>query len=159
MSGPSFGIEDETAEVRLPGVPFPFRVPAGWECSPTEPALAGAVRWVCFDATWAGAGRPPGGVVEVQRCGPPCDSDTWDLLRFAVSPDRGWRRVDVSTLVSEDPQGIGGTSGRARLEMSRVFAARPDGVVDTHVYVELGGPPDGYDDLQKVANDIRANTP
>jgi len=159
VSGFSFGPDDATVEMRLPGVPFPFRVPEGWECTPADPAIEGAVRWACTDVTWTGAGPAPGGVVEVAACGPPCSSDTWDILRFGSTEDFGWRRVDVSTLISEDPSGAFDEQGRARIQLSRVYPAAGDGVLDTHVYLDLTCPPEGFPDVQAVANDVRANTP
>jgi hypothetical protein len=142
--------------MRLAGVPFPFRVPATWECSTSSVSTGDSVRWVCFDAAWTRDDSPPGGVVEVQACGPPCDSATWDALRLALSDDTGWRQVDVGTLLAEDAVAA---ADHSRLRMSRIFSGQRDGTVDTHVYVELSAPTDVYALVQAVANDIRANTP
>jgi len=142
--------------MRLAGLPFPFRVPATWQCRSSDLATGGAVRWVCLDAAWTRAGDPPGGIVEVQRCAGQCTSQAWEALRLGLTDENGWNVVDVGTLVAEDSFS---DPDRSRIRMSRIFSAQRDGDVDTHVYVELASPPDMYPQLQAVANDIRANTP
>ena len=159
VSGPSFGAQDETREMRLAGLPFPFRTPATWGCLRSDEATPPAVRWVCIDDRWLleeRPGNPPGGIIHVQPCPAPCGDSQWQALRDEHAPDAGWRLVDVATVAHEDTDP---ESGEYRVRVSHVFAGTPGGPVDTHVFVRMSAPPGFEDDVRKVVNDIRANTP
>ena len=158
VAGPSFTAEDDTREMRLAGLPFPFRTPATWTCE-REAAAPPVVRWACVDVEWLTQGRegaPPGGAIEVQPCPAPCDDMQWELLRDRYAPQANWQFVDVTTAASQDVDEV---SGYERIRMSHVFAAPPGDVPDTHVFVDMSGPTELADDVRRVVNDIRANTP
>ncbi|HZI97596.1 MAG TPA: hypothetical protein VFD41_08735 [Actinomycetales bacterium] len=159
VSGPSFGPQDETSEMRLEGLTFGFRTPATWGCLRSDGAVPPAVRWVCLDDRWLleeRPGNPPGGIIHAQPCPAPCGEPQWQALRDEHAPDAAWRLVDVATVVSED---VDPGTGEFRIRMSHVFSATPDGSLDTHVFVRMTAPPGFEDDVRKVVNDIRANTP
>jgi hypothetical protein len=159
VAGPSFTPDEDTREMRLEGLPFAFRVPATWGCLRSDRAREPAVRWICIDDRWVTEDRdgvPPGGIVEVAPCPTTCTDAEWEALRDAHAPLAAWRAVDAQTAVAEDsPQD---RPGAYRIRMSRVFSATGDPDPDTHVYVEMTGDPDQVEALQKVVNDIRANT-
>ncbi len=160
VAGPSFGAQEQTREMRLEGLPFPFRTPATWGCQRSDVATPPAVRWVCLDDRWIleeRPGSPPGGVIHVQPCPAPCGDDAWQSLRTEHAPDADWQVVDVATVVHEDTEPD--TAGTYRIRMSHVFASSPGGPPDTHVYVRMTAPQGFEDDVRKVVNDIRANTP
>ena len=160
VSGPSFGAQDETREMRLEGLPFPFRTPATWGCLRSDAATPPEVRWVCLDDRWIleeRPGTPPGGVIHVQPCPAPCGDVEWQGLRDQHAPGAPWEIVDATTVAVQDTDPDSG--GAYRIRMSHLFSSTPGGPPDTHVFVSMTAPEGFEDDVRKVVNDIRANTP
>jgi len=157
VSGPVF-TDEETVELRLEGLPFPFRVPAGWECVRSDSPPS--VLYLCMDAAAVSA-RPEikasAGFIEVTPCDEVCDDLEWALLRALRSEEPGWRLVDEGTVVAEDTDPVAPTFQRIR--MSRVYDPAGGEEPTTHVYAEFVAAPENYDDARKIVNDIRANTP
>ncbi len=157
VSGPVF-TDEETVELRLDGLPFPFRVPAGWECvrSDSPPSVI----YLCMDAA-AVSERPEvkasAGFIEVTSCDGVCDDREWALLRALRGEDPGWQLVDEGTALAEDIDPAGPTFQRIR--MSRIYDPAGGEEPTTHVYAEFVAAPENYDDVRKIVNDIRANTP
>lgn len=158
--GPTFGTDEPTYLMDLGGFPFDFRVPGSWGCIRSSKAGPGATRWVCIDEGYvfgSKTGDPPGGIIEVRDCPAPCGSDEWSVVRDTL-PVRGeWRNVDDSTMYAEWQ--VPDQPERVAVAMSHVFSSESDGSVDTHVAVRLTGSTEELSDLQKILNDIRANTP
>lgn len=156
VAGPSFTPDDETTVMTLPGLTFAFRAPTGWECERTEDVPEPVVRYACEDRTDPSEENPPGGVIEVAPCPQPCGPDAWTVLLARYAPLAAWRPVDAQTAVVEDRPAD--APGRYRIRMSRIFSTEPGTAPDSHVYVEMTGEPQDVETLQKVVNDIRANT-
>jgi hypothetical protein len=93
----------------------------------------------------------------VQPCPAPCGDREWEALRDEHAPGTDWQVIDVATVVQEDADP--GLAGDYRIRMSHLFASTPGGPLDTHVFVRMTAPPGFEDDVRKVVNDIRANTP
>jgi hypothetical protein len=161
VSGPSFLPDEQTRELRLAGLPFPFRVPATWGCLRSSSVEEPLVRWVCLDERWLAEGRagaPPGGVVEVRPCRAGCPATEWSALRELYGDGDRWEAVDATTALIEDT--APGAPGSYRIRMSHLFSSEGTaGQTDLHVFVRLSGPAEQTELLQKVVNDIRANTP
>jgi hypothetical protein len=160
VSGPSFLPDEDTREMRLAGLPFAFRVPATWGCLRSSTVEEPLVRWVCLDERWIAEDRDgavPGGVVEVRPCRAGCRAAEWSALRDLYGGVARWDAIDATTAVIEDTDA--GEPGSYRIRMSHLFASSGGGEPDMHVFVRLSGPAEQTELLQKVVNDIRANTP
>ncbi len=159
VAGPSFTEDDRAVEMRLAGLPFPFRVPEGWECSRDAEAAAPVVRYICSDTAFDDSDGlpPPSGVVQVEPCPPPCGDLEWETLRNQASDDGGWVLVDDTTVTVLDfsPE----LPLYERIRMSRLYSPVGGEMPDTHVYSEFTAPPELFGEVQKITNDIRANTP
>ena len=156
VAGPSFTPEDDTQVMGLPGLPFAFRVPGTWQCERSDDVPEPVVRYRCEDRSDPSEENPPGGVIEMAPCPQPCGSDAWEVLRARYAPLGAWRPVDAQTAVVEDlPAEVPGTY---RIRMSRIFSTVPGSAPDSHVFVGMTGGPQDVETLQKVVNDIRANT-
>lgn len=158
VAGPGFTSGDETVELRLAGLPFPFRVPLGWECA-DDGATPPVVRYRCTDTRFPeSAERPaPSGLVQVEPCPVPCGDPEWGLLRDGAQDDPGWTLVDVTTAVALDVDPV--QPGYQRIRMSRVWSPVGAEVPDTHLFTVFSAPPERFGEVQKITNDIRANTP
>jgi hypothetical protein len=161
VAGPTFGADEPTYLMDLEGFPFDFRVPRSWGCVRSDKGGPGATRWVCIDEGYifgSKTGDPPGGIIEVRECPAPCGSDEWTTARDTLVGVHGdWRRVDETTMYAEWQ--VPDESGRVSVAMSHIFSAESDGSADTHVAVRLTGSPDELPNMQKIINEIRANTP
>ncbi len=159
VAGPGFTRDDRTVEMRLAGLPFPFRVPEGWECARDTSAVEPVVRYACTDTTSTGSSTlpPPSGIVQVEPCPGPCGDAEWDTLRNRANDDEGWVLVDPTTAsaLDVDPE----LPLYERIRMSRIWSPIGGEMPDTHVYTEFTSPPELFGDVQKITNDIRANTP
>ena len=156
VAGPSFVPDDDTREMRLAGLPFAFRVPVSWECERDEDVPEPVVRYRCHDRSDPADEDPAGGVVEVVPCPPPCGAQAWETLRARYAPLPAWRPVDAQTAVLEHVPAT--RPGGYEIRMSRIFSSVPDRLPDTHVFVQMTGAAQDVETLQKVVNDIRANT-
>lgn len=159
LGGEQFTDEDATTEMRLAGLPFPFRVPDGWQCVRSVEEQD-SVLYLCMD--FEAVAQDPtqtaaSGLVEVITCEGRCDQAEWDLLHGLRSDDTGWRPVDAGTVVAEDTDPY--RDDFRRIRMSRVYdpAGGPEPTV--HVYAEFTAPAEQYDEVRKVVDDIRRNTP
>ncbi len=159
VAGPGFTRDDRTVEMRLAGLPFPFRVPEGWECVQDTTAVEPVVRYTCTDGTSDGATllRPPSGIVQVEPCPGLCGDAEWDALRNRANDDDGWVLVDPTTAAALDVDP--GLPLYERIRMSRIWSPIGAEMPDTHLYTEFTAPPQLFGVVQKITNDIRANTP
>lgn len=159
MAGPNFTEDDRTVEMRLDGLPFPFRVPEGWECARDPEAVAPVVRYICTDVTFDDSAGlpPPSGLVQVEPCPSPCGDLEWETLRNAANDDGGWALVDETTAAAldVDPE----LPMYQRIRMSRLWSPLGGEMPDMHVYTEFTAPPELFGEVQRITNDIRANTP
>lgn len=159
LGGEQFGEDEVTTEQRLAGLPFPFRVPDGWQCVRSVEERD-SVLYLCMD--FEAVAQDPtrtaaSGLIEVMSCGGPCDQTEWALLRGVRSEDAGYALVDAGTLVSEDQDPYRPDFQRVR--MSRVYdpAGGPEPTV--HVYVEFSASAEQYPEVRRVVEDVRVNTP
>jgi len=159
LGGEQFTDRDATTELRLAGLPFPFRVPDGWQCVRSVEEQD-SVLYLCMD--FAAVAQDPtrtaaSGLVEVITCEGPCDRSEWALLRGLRSDDTGYRLVDPGTAVAEDDDPY--RPDFRRIRMSRVYdpAGGPEPTV--HVYAEFTAPAEQYEEIRKVVDDIRVTTP
>jgi hypothetical protein len=159
IGGEQFTEQDATTELRLAGLPFPFRVPDGWQCVRSVEEQD-SVLYLCMD--FEAVAQDPtrtaaSGLVEVVACDGPCDPDEWALLRGLRSDDSGYVEVDAGTVVAEDADPYRDTFRRIR--MSRVYDPAGGAEPTLHVYAEFTAPVDQYAEVRKVVDDIRVNTP
>jgi len=159
LGGEQFDEDDVTVEQRLAGLPFPFRLPDGWQCVRSVEEQD-SVLYLCMD--FAAVARNPtqtaaSGLIEVVTCDGPCDSAEWLLLRGLRSEDEGYEILDTGTVLAEDQDPF--RPDFQRIRMSHVYD--PAGGVEptVHVYVEFSAPADQYAEVRKVVEDIRVNTP
>ena len=162
VKGPTYGEGEQTFLMDLDGFPFDFRAPKTWGCVRSGNPGPGAVRWVCVDDSYAFSGKPgvpPGGIIEVKRCPSACSPTQWTRIRDELPDiDANWQRTDATTTYAEWAVGAG-ESARVSVAMSHVFGTKSTGSRDTHVAVRLAGPPSETKTLQKIVNEIRAQTP
>jgi hypothetical protein len=159
LGGEQFGPDEPTTELRLADLPFPFRVPEGWQCVRSTDEIA-SVLYLCMD--FDAVAREPmenhaSGVIELTACDDVCDQQEWAALRALRSDDVGYDLVDAGTLLSEDEDPW--EDGFRRIRMSRVYdpAGTPEPRV--HVYVEFSAPAEEYPEVRRVVDDVRVNTP
>ena len=159
LGGEQFGPDEATTELRLAGLPFPFRVPEGWQCVRSTDEIA-SVLYLCMD--FDAVARAPmenhaSGVIELTTCDDVCDQREWAALRELRSDDVGYALVDAGTLLSEDEDPF--EDAFRRIRMSRVFD--PAGGVEprAHVYVEFSAPVEEYPEVRRLVDDVRVNTP
>jgi hypothetical protein len=159
LGGEQFGADEPTTELRLAGLPFPFRVPDGWQCVRSVEEQQ-SVLYLCmdFDAVAQDPTRTAAsGLVEVTGCDGPCDQAEWSLLRSLRSDDAGYEAVDAGTVLAEDTDPY--RTDFRRVRMSRVYdpGGGPDPTV--HVYAEFSAPAEQYPEVLRIVDDIRVNTP
>ena len=142
-----------------PLLPFAFRIPKAWRCSPTAvlggPALDG---YACQPADRANRQLV---VVATKRCVDACDaneqaglSENWFQRVWDRQPQPLTR--DQTTMTVEDN---GKVSGVYELVLSHFFADAPGEPVCWQVVVDATGPAASHVDVQKITNDIRSQTP
>ncbi|MEJ5946779.1 hypothetical protein WDZ17_15890 [Pseudokineococcus basanitobsidens] len=153
--GPSFGPGDDTEVLTLDGLPFSFRVPAGWTCE--RAPLEEVVRYDCSAPT-----GDAGGFLQLQPCPAPCGEASWFALQDLLAPGATWFPVDVTTVAAEDS--APGREASYRLRMSHLLVAgeRESSELDdldTHLYAEFWSSSEDREQVQAVVNDLRANTP
>ncbi|WP_026415174.1 hypothetical protein [Actinomadura oligospora] len=160
--GPTFGGGDKLHLMKLNGLPFDFNVPDEWGCMRSDKAPF-SNRWICLHE---GKGFPPtggtsaGGLVALQPCPSGCGPAQRETARNAmVISAKDWRPTDPTTQYAEETGANSKNERVVRVAMSHVFASRQGGPVDTAVAVQLTGPPDEKDDMQKIINEIRHHTP
>lgn len=159
LGGEQFGEDEATTELRLAGLPFPFRVPEGWQCVRSTDEIA-SVLYLCMD--FDAVARAPlenhaSGVIELTRCDDVCDQQEWAALRAVRTDDVGFSLVDAGTLLSEDEDPW--EEGFRRIRMSRVYDPAGGAEPRAHVYVEFSAPADEYPEVRRVVEDVRVNTP
>ncbi|SHN44146.1 hypothetical protein [Cryptosporangium aurantiacum] len=149
--GSVFDEGEQTDIVQREGWPFAFRVPVGWFCD------GDAV----IDGQRDGLNcHPPGGGnvvvrVGIRDCDAPCDSTTQDLMNRDVSPDP-LIEGDETTSFSERADPRGNAYG---LVVSHFFGPGPGQQPRWQVVVRGTSPHTDRAAVQKVANDIRTQTP
>jgi len=152
--GPVWQSGDKVDLVRG-GLPFPFRVPAAWDCDRDLPLV------VDVDAALrcgAGGRRSAADLarvtVYVRGCGAPCTPDQVGRFDqdFLDSPVQ-YRAFDAGTRYAEFTE-----AGVYRLVLVRVFGDR-HGRPTRHVAVLARAAPAQAADVQRVVNDIRTQTP
>ena len=154
--GPAFGPGDDTEVLTLEGLPFSFRVPAGWTCESAD-LPAPVVRYDC-----ASPDGESGGAVQLQPCPAPCGQQTWEALQDVLAQGATWFPVDATTVAAEDS--VPGRDDSYRLRMSHLLVAgeREESdlsALDAHLYAEFWSPSSERGAVQGVVNDLRANTP
>ncbi|MCP2337013.1 hypothetical protein [Actinomadura rupiterrae] len=162
VAGPSFGSGDKLYFMKLNGFPFNFNVPDEWGCMRSDkPPFSD--RWICAHE---GKGFPPtggtsaGGLVAIQPCPSGCGPTQRESARNAmVITAKDWRATDPTTQYAEETGTNTKNEKVVRVAMSHVFASRQGGPIDTAVAVQLTGPPDEKEDMQKIINEIRRRTP
>lgn len=159
LGGEQFGPDEPTTELRLAGLPFPFRVPEGWQCVRSTEETA-SVLYLCMD--FDAVARAPldsqaSGVIEVTECAGVCDQQEWAALRAVRTDDVGFSLVDAGTLLSEDEDPW--EDGFRRIRMSRVYDPGGGPEPRVHVYVEFSAPAEQYPEVRRVVEDVRVNTP
>ena len=159
LGGEQFGEDEPTTELRLAGLPFPFRVPDGWQCVRSVEEQE-SVLYLCmdFDAVAADPTRTAAsGLVEVTTCDGTCDEAEWALLRSMRSDDTGYELVDPGTVLAEDTDPY--REDFQRVRMSRVYDPAGGEDPTVHVYAEFSAPAEQYPEVRKIVDDIRVNTP
>lgn len=150
--GPAFLARDPTYTVEFPGWPFAFRVPPTWGCSAgrTLASAPDAYRKVCIDE-----GDPTNKqavVVALQRCFTGCTTTKTREMALAWLGS-GWPVLaDPRTWYVETPKN---DEGYYVLDLARVFDRSGRHYV---VSVYARAFPDDRDVVQKVVNDIAAQT-
>ncbi|MEJ5912938.1 hypothetical protein [Pseudokineococcus sp. 1T1Z-3] len=153
--GPGFGVDDDVEVLTLEDLPFSFRVPTGWTCE--RAPLTGVVRYDCLSAD-----ETSGGFVQLQDCPAPCGEQAWIALQDLLAPGATWFTVDVTTVAAEDA--APGRDASYRLRMSHLLVAGEREAsaleeLDAHLYAEFWSPAQDRRDVQRIVNDLRANTP
>jgi hypothetical protein len=162
VAGPTYGKDEPTFLMDLADLPFEFRVPATWGCLRSDAPDPDVVRWVCMDESQIFSGTSldsASGVIEVRPCPDGCGPTQWAAIRDQL-PARPvpWQVIDETTMYRRSTTGSGDRT-RVTMSMSHVFAAHGSGTLDTHVSVELSGLAVDERSMQKIVNDIRAETP
>lgn len=161
VAGPTYGKGEKKYHMKLGGLPFEFDAPGTWGCMRTdrEPFVT---RFICVDD---GGTFPPskkdgaGGMVGLQTCAAPCGDGERKALRKAIVVDEGdWKRTDSTTMYAEIEGKDSKGKQAVRVAMSHVFASKPGGQIDSAVAVQLTGPPDTKQTMQKLINEIRIRT-
>jgi hypothetical protein len=161
VAGPTYGKDEKKFHMKLRGLPFEFDAPGTWGCmrSDREPFVT---RFICVDD---GGTFPPskkdgaGGMIGLQTCAAPCGDGERKALRKAIVVDEGdWKRTDSTTMYAEVRGKDSKGKDAVRVAMSHVFASKPGGQLDTAVAVQLTGPPDTKQTMQKLINEIRIRT-
>lgn len=161
VAGPTYGEGEKKYHMTLQGMPFEFDAPGTWGCMRRDQAPFSS-RWICIDegGTFPPTGSGAGGLVAVQTCPSPCGpGQRRDMRKQIVVEESDWRKTDATTLYAEIVGKDSGGKRVVRVAMSHVFAARGGGSPDTAVAVQLTGPPDQKQTMQKLINEIRKRTP
>lgn len=146
-----FAPDEPTEKIAdLPGVPFDFFVPEGWNCTDNS-AGDGVVRYTCGPG---GRSDEIGGDIIVRECPEPCASDQRIAMRGAVEAwglqwhrDSGYR----SWAATEE------LDGEPRFGVVMVGYARStfEGRMDRQVVLRMTAPLGDQEAIQKVASSVR----
>lgn len=154
--GATYRKGDDTYTMSLADLGFSFRTPASWGCVRSDKA---AVRWVCLDERYKGKGRPPGGIVQTVPCPSPCGSGERRKLVNAIDGVKGsWKTADPHTRYATWTFSEKGVR-RYAIVMVHFWHKGGADELNSLVLVSMDGVPDTKSDLQKIVNDIHANTP
>jgi hypothetical protein len=157
--GVVFVDSEQTETVDELPLPFAFRTPKAWSCSPT--AVLGGRSSDGYACQPSNRAEQQQLVVAVRRCDDGCTAEDQSALS-EIWFDRVWhrapdpRRRDSTTVSAEDP---GTTSGTYHLVLSHFFADQPGQPLRWQVVVNASAPAKKQVDVQKVTNDIRSQTP
>ena len=154
-----FADTELTKTIDDPVLPFAFRTPKDWRCSPTAilggPASDG---YACQPVNRADRQQV---VVAARRCVDACDqneqaslSETWFHRYWNREPQPHAR--DETTTSAEDN---GKVSGVYSLVLSHFFADQDTEPLCWQVVVGGSGPTANHTAVQKITNDIRSQTP
>lgn len=143
---------DEPAEKmeKLPGVPFDFFVPEGWNCTDNS-AGDGVIRYTCGPG---GRSDEIGGDIIIRDCPDPCTSDRRIALRGSVEAwglqwhrDSGYRSWAATEELDDEPRFGIVLAGYARSTF--------EGPMDKLVVLQMTAPLDEQEAVQKVASSVR----
>ncbi|TDC48393.1 hypothetical protein E1281_24900 [Actinomadura sp. KC345] len=162
VAGPRYGEGEDTYHADLEGMPFDFDLPGGWGCLRSDKKPFDT-RWVCIDegGTFPPSGSGAGGFVAVEPCAAPCGDGERATLRTRFTLDEeDWRRIDATTMYAEIEGELPNRKGerQVRVAMSRVFGSVPGGGPGTAVAVQLTGPEEQRETMQKLINEIHDRT-
>ncbi|TQS41009.1 hypothetical protein [Cryptosporangium phraense] len=152
VTGAVFDQGEQVSVIAEPGWPFAFRVPTGWRCTPAQ--------IIDGDASAGLECRPPGESntlvqVGLRACDRPCDPTTQDLMNRDIAP-APLTEGDASTSYAEVADG---RDNRYGLLVSHFFGPQPGEQPTWQVVVRARSPHTDRAAVQKVANDIRTQTP
>jgi hypothetical protein len=154
--GPTFRAGEATYTMAFPGWPFAFRVPKTWGCLKGNfEGLPDALAWVCVDEGNAGARQKAN--VLLRRCPTTCtgpEQTVMDKVWFD-KPEQAVR-ADATTRYVETARN---TEGLYTVDMSHFFAPGPGRPPQWQVGVFVQSPPGTKAAVQKIVNDVRAQTP
>ncbi|WP_035859263.1 hypothetical protein [Cryptosporangium arvum] len=153
VTGSIFDSGEQTDLIQREGWPFAFRVPVGWFCDEAM-VIDGANN----DGVEC---RPPGRTngssvaVGIRDCESPCDSETQELMN---------RDIASGTLIEGDAttsytEVANPKDNVYSLFVSHFFGSEPGQPLRWQVVVRGSGPHTDRAAIQKVANDIRTQTP
>lgn len=153
--GPSFAPDDETYTMDFRGWPFAFRTPGTWGCLQARAPIPEAEGWACIDE-----GNPEGdqrATVMIRPCPTSCTAaeqgemnQAWfDEPELAVPSDPTTSYVETRRT----------DSGTYSVDASHFFAEESGEPLSWQVGVYVESPFETRDEVLKILNDVRSQTP
>ncbi|MFI5959027.1 hypothetical protein [Cryptosporangium sp. NPDC051539] len=152
VTGAVYDQGEQTDIIAEAGWPFAFRVPTGWRCN--------SAQIIDGDNSAGLECRPPGESntllqVGLRACDQPCDPTTRDLMNRDIARE-ALTEGDATTSYAEMADGRDNVYG---LLVSHFFGPEPGKQPTWQVVVRGRSPHTDRAAVQKVANDIRTQTP
>ena len=153
--GPSFAPGEGTHTFDFPGWPFAFRAPSTWGCLATTFPIPDAYANVCVDEQNPGDRQRM--TVMLRRCPTTCTPVEQEEMNRAWldEPERAVA-FDASTVYVETSRTDRGTYS---VDFSHFFAAVPGEPLSWQVGVYVESPPETRDEVLRILNEVRSQTP
>lgn len=153
--GPTFAPGDETYTFAFPGWPFAFRGPGTWGCLRATAPVPDSYAWGCIDEQDPGDRQRA--TVMIRRCPTTCTPAEQDEMNRAWLDEPDQATVfDPSTVYVESAPN---DRGQYSVDFSHFFAAAPDEPLGWQVGVYVESTPETRDEVLKLLNEVRSQTP